>query len=112
MKYLIQLLVLFSCLFLGALAGRSFAVKCIPCENNISDGGGPAGKFATNQCYMGTCEGAAQSWCYKETCSNCKWNAKKRTGCQAGSNYVCPLSGNCVSGKPQKHFVCKDICGC
>lgn len=109
--YRVVLIVVF--VIAGALGGRVLArQQCLPCYNNISDGG-PFGKFKNNQCFMGVCQNSSTlTECYKETCSACKWNVKKRTGCQGGENYTCSAQGNCPDNEPVVHHVCVNLCGC
>jgi hypothetical protein len=98
----------------GAVGGRILArQQCIPCYNDIADGG-PFGKFRSNKCYVGACQpnAPAKSWCYRETCSSCKYNDRKKTGCPSGVNFTCPAAGDCPDGNPAKPFVCQNLCGC
>lgn len=113
MTLLFRTVVMIAFLVAGAVGGRMLArQQCTPCFNVITDGG-PTGKYKSNSCFPGVCQNAsAPSECYKETCSACKWNYKKRKGCQGGQNYVCPASGNCVDGQPRTPFVCENLCGC
>lgn len=100
------------CLFGGGIGGRLLAQSCKPCYNEVSDGG-IGGKYSSNECFVGVCQNATSpSECYKESCSACKWNPKKRTGCQEGVNYACPAAGNCPGGKPVEHWMCHNLCRC
>ena len=94
------------------VGGRLLAQQCVPCYNNITDGG-PFGKYASQACFMGTCQNASSpSECYREDCKSCHYNPKLRKGCQAGRNYTCPAAGNCPNNEPIAHHVCVNLCGC
>lgn len=102
MKPFLRTLLIAASLIGGAVGGRLVAQQCVPCYNDISDGG-PFGKYASQKCYMGYCQNGSLAECYRETCSACKWKSKLQKGCQAGQNYACPAQGNCVDNAPIEH---------
>jgi hypothetical protein len=108
MKRFITILILCLSIFEGALVGRLWAQKCLPCY--VMGDYILTGKFKKHKCFVGYCEHAqAASECYQETCSECKRNGRY---CQSGVGYICPASGNCINGVPQAAGLCINSCHC